>query len=337
MRPVQTGLAAERRVRPGPGDMAAAIGNAGVAVVATPVLIGWLEQASDLAIAPCFEPGEASVGASVQIEHVAAAVPGREVVARARVRSVDGRRVGFDVEARQGDVVVVRGRHDRVVVRLDRFLERQGLRRRADGPAASLTFWFDFHSPWCYLASHRVGDLCRRHGLALEFRPLHLPRLIEAIGGRRPLEENAAFVRWYKQDLLDWAALLGLPLRYHPQYPLRPARALRAAIHAAEQGRAEAFVRRVMRAYWAEAADIADAAVLADFGRESGLTTEGVIAATGDPLLKEQLARNTDEAIARGLFGVPSFLLGDKLYFGNDRLEMLERHLVERYATAETG
>ena len=94
----------------------------------------------------------------------------------------------------------------------------------------TLTFWFDVHSPWCYLAAHRVGDVARKHGRALIWRPLHLPTLLNAIDGRKPLEENAAFVRWFKQDIADWAELMKLPFAYHPQYPLRNSRALRACI-----------------------------------------------------------------------------------------------------------
>lgn len=326
MKPVRPGQGATWRVVPGAGDTAAAIGNTGVRVVSTPALIGWLEQASHLAIEPAFEPGEVSLGTVVDVEHLAPALPGREVLAEATVSAVDGRRVEFKVTARQDERTIVRGRHVRVVVELDRFLARQGLTPPAP---RRLVFWFDFHSPWCYLASHRLGDFARRNALAVEWRPLHLPRLIEAIDGRRPLEENAAFVRWYRQDLEDWAALMGLRLRYHPQYPLRPARALRASVHAAAEGRAEPFVRRVMRAYWSEGADISNVAVLGELGAEAGLDAGRVEAAAGEPGCKRAVECNTEEAIAAGVFGVPSFLLDGKLYFGNDRLEMLERHLYE--------
>ncbi len=312
------------RVLPGPAHSAAAVGNAGVAVVATPALILYLEQASAQALAAFLEPGEASVGVVVDVEHLAAAVPGRPIEAQARVTGVDGRRVAFAVEARQGDKLVMRGRHERKAILLDRFLERQGLkpfaRRRLD-------FWFDFHSPWCYLAASRIGELGRRHNLDPRWRPLHLARLIEAVDGRRPLEENPRFVAWYRQDLADQAALLGLPLAYHPRYPLRPARALRAALHAAAQGKAEAFVARVMAGYWAEAADITDPALLAAWGAEVGLG--GVIEAVSDPDRKAELEANHEEALAVGLFGLPAAVLEGKIYFGNDRLELLEHHLLQ--------
>ena len=69
----------------------------------------------------------------------------------------------------------------------------------------SLTFWFDVHSPWVYLASFRVGDLARKHGQELQWRPLHLPRLLDQIGGVKPLEATPARVAWFRQDTRDWA------------------------------------------------------------------------------------------------------------------------------------
>ncbi len=219
-----------------------------------------------------------------------------------------------------------------MVVDFARFLDQAGLPAPLIPPRhEGLEFWFDFHNPWCYLASHRIGALARRHGLALSWRPLHLPRLLQAVYGAPPAEQKPAFKRWYQQDLADWAALLGLPLRWHPDYPLRPARALRAAFLVAAdpetRDHVEAFVRRVMRGYWAEGANIEDYAVLAEFATDAGLDGARVIAESQDRATKDALAANLEEAIAAGVFGVPTVALGEKLYFGNDRLELLELHL----------
>jgi 2-hydroxychromene-2-carboxylate isomerase len=191
----------------------------------------------------------------------------------------------------------------------------------------TLTFWFDVHSPWCYLAAHRVGDVARKHGRDLVWRPLHLPSLLDAIGGRRPLEANAAFVRWFKQDIADWAEMLGLPIAYHPHYPLRNSRALRACQYAADQGKGEAFAKRILRGYWAEAGDITDADRIAAWGAECGLDAAGIGAAALSETYKSRIEFNTEEAIARGVFGVPTVDTGTKLYFGNDRLDLLDLHL----------
>lgn len=191
----------------------------------------------------------------------------------------------------------------------------------------ALTFWFDVHSPWVYLASFRVGDIARKHGLALRWRPLHLPRLLDEIGGVKPLESTPARVAWFRQDIADWAELQGVPLRIHPDYPLRNSRVLRACLLAADEGKAEPFVRRVLRGYWAEQADITDLDQLARWGEETGLDGEAVKAAAVSEAFKQRLDRNTGEAIARGVFGVPTVDTGTKLYFGNDRLDLLDIHI----------
>lgn len=191
----------------------------------------------------------------------------------------------------------------------------------------TLTFWFDVHSPWCYLAAHRIGDIARKHGQGLIWRPIHLPRLLDAIGGVKPLEATPARVAWFRQDILDHAAVQGLPLRYHPRYPLRNSRALRACQFAADEGHGEAFALRVLRAYWAEAGDIESLDALAQWANESGLDGEAVRSAAQDEGLKRRIEQNTDDAIARGVFGVPTIDTGTKLYFGNDRLDLLDRHL----------
>ena len=191
----------------------------------------------------------------------------------------------------------------------------------------TLTFWFDVHSPWAYLAAHRVGDLARRHGHELTWKPLHLPRLLETTGGFKPLEAAPQRVAWFQQDILDHAELLGLPLAYHPQYPLRNARALRACQFAIDEGRGEAFACRVMRAYWSEAGNIEDLAELARWGEESGLDGVSVSDAAVSETYKQKVELNTEAARTRGIFGVPTIDTGAKLYFGNDRLDLLDLHL----------
>jgi 2-hydroxychromene-2-carboxylate isomerase/predicted thioesterase len=332
VKPLSPGPRGEWRALPEFTDSAAAAGNIGVAVVSSQALIVWCEQAAHRAIADYHDPGEATLGVGFELAHVAPARLGREVVAEAEVVAVEGRRITFDVRAAQDGVTVLQGSHVRVVVDHARFLDQAGLPAPLRPPRHEhLEFWFDFHSPWCYLASARIGALARRHGLSLSWRPVHLPRLLRAVNGAPPPERKPAVKRWSEQDLADWAALLGLPLSRHPDYPLRPARALRAAFLVAAdpqtRDRTEAFVLRVMRGYWSEGANIEDYAVLAEFATEAGLDSARVAQGAQERATKDALAANLEEAIAAGVFGVPTMALGDKLYFGNDRLELLELHL----------
>lgn len=323
MRPPPAGCRYAHRIHPTREHTAAAAGNTGVEVVATTAIILFFEETCHLAIKPCYETGEASVGTKVEVEHLAPAFVGEPLEVSAELLSVDGRRLDFKVEARQGDRVVMTGRHQRAIVDLARFLGA----KPAETARPHIDFWFDFHSPWCYLASTRIGDLARRHEATLAWRPVHLAKLMEAVDGRRPLEANPAFVRWYQQDLVDQAELLGLPLAPHPKYPLRPARAQRLALHAATLGKAEALVCPLIKAYWSEAADIEDLALLARFAAAAGIDPASVPAVVADEGLKAGLEANLAEAVRIGLFGVPTAVFEGKLFFGNDHLDLLERHL----------
>lgn len=323
MRPTELGCSATHRDLPGPDSTAAAIGNTGVVVVSSPYVIGLLEEASHRAVKDFYEPGEATVGTRIDVSHLAPAFPGLEVVALAKLEVFEGRKLKFMVSAHQGDRLIMQGSHERAVVRLERFLKSSpGVMNTTKGP---IEFFFDYHSPWCYFAALRVGALAARVGRAVVWKPMHLARLIERIDGRRPLDANPAFVRWFKSDMQDWANTLGVEVRYHPSFPLRPVRALRATVYAAEQGLAEAFVTGVMRAYWSESRDISDPLQLAEIGRSVGLDGNGVLASIDDPACKNAVEANTKEAQDRGIFGAPSFYCDGKLFWGSDRMDQLER------------
>lgn len=330
MKPLDVGARTSYRALPSKAETASALGNTGVDAVSTQALIIYLEHACHSLMAPAYESGEGSVGYKVSVEHSAPAFPGAPVDVEAVLAHVDDRKYAFDVILRQGDTVIMTGSHSRVVVDLARFRAKTSAAFGAPSRAAAsecLDFWFDFNSPWCYLAGLRVGPLARLRGLAINWRPVHLARLNRRIGGRRPLEENPAFVSWYRQDLEDHAALHGVAVKYHPGFPLRPSRALRASLHAADAGVAEDFVIAVMAAYWRDNADIEDPKVLAALGEGVGLDARRVERAVADTSIKARLEKNLEEAVESDVFGLPMTVYRGKRYFGNDRLELLERHL----------
>lgn len=332
MTPIPEGLSADVEFVPKRGDTAAAIGNEGVLAVSTPAILGFLEQTSLEAIRAYQPPDHVSVGAHVTLDHVGPAFPGAPVRCRAKVVAVEGRRITFEVEAAQADRVVARGRYLRVMLPASRF--------HAGAPPAAtgdpIDFWFDVHSPWSYLAATRLPAVASRHGRPIRWIPVHVARLIETIGGRRPLDENPAFVRWYRQDLADAAEQAGLVVRYHPDFPLRPARALRAATCAIELGAGPAFVAALMRAYWTQSRDISDPAVLAALGESVGLPGLTVAAAASSDAYRDKVATATRHAIDAGVFGVPSFRADGKLFFGNDRIDLLDARLAKRDATGSS-
>ncbi len=325
MRPVQTGSSLKSSFDVTEADTAAAIGNVGVNVVSTMTLVKLVEVACFNVIQPHYEPDDATVGTRVALDHVGPAYPGRPVDILATLEVVDGRRMTFTVDVRQDDRDVMSGQHVRVVVSQSKFSTAPVM--AGDGPVPEVEFWFDVHSPWCYFASFRIGNLLRAHGGTVKWRPFHLPKLIELIDGRRPMEANDNFVTWFRRDMLDYAELYGLPFERHKNFPLRPARALRSILFAEQQGQVEPYVQRLMRAYWSEQKDISDPEVLAALGAEVGVDAEGVLQASEKSEYYEIIAAHVEEAASRGIFGAPAMLFDDRLYWGNDRLDMLDRHL----------
>ncbi len=330
MKPLEVGARTRYRAIPTKAETASALGNTGVDAVSTQALIIYLEHACHSLMAPNYAPGEGSVGFKVAVEHLAPAFPGAPVDVDAVVSQVSARSYVFEVSLRQGETVVMQGTHTRVVVDLARFRAKTSAAFASVAAASAsetLDFWFDFNSPWCYLASLRIGPMARLRGLEVNWRPVHLAKLNARIDGRRPLEENPAFVSWYREDLNDYAKLQGVVVKYHPKFPLRPSRALRASLHAADEAVAEEFVNAVMKAYWSDNADIEDPATLASVGKSVGLSPAQLMQVVADDEYKARLEANLDEAVESKIFGLPMTMYKGKRYFGNDRLELLERHL----------
>ena len=297
-------------------------------------MILWIEATCGELMAPYLEAGEAGVGVRVAVDHTGPAFAGRAVEVHARVSGVEGRRVAFAVRLEQDGREVMLGEHVRAVVDLSRFLDGRHKGERAtetpptDPPSRPpVTFFFDVHSPWSYLASTLIGPLARRHGAPIVWRPVHLANLMERIGGMRPLDQTPARVAWYRQDIADRMAQHGLAYDPHPGYPLRPSRALRTCVYAAEQGCADAFVTAVMRGYWFERKDISNLAVLQAMADAAGLGPRPVADVVENGRYKAAVAANTDDAVARGVFGVPTFLFDGKLFFGSDRMDLLDAAL----------
>ena len=330
MKPLEPGARTRYRAIPTKAETASALGNTGVDAVSTQALIIYLEHACHSLMASHYDAGEGSVGFKVSVEHLAPAFPGAPVDVDAVLSEVDGRTYLFEVSLRQGESIVMQGTHTRVTVNLAKFRAKTSAAFTAAPKAEraeALDFWFDFNSPWCYLAALRVGSLARLRGLEVSWRPVHLAKLNQRIDGRRPLEENPAFVTWYREDLADYAKLQGVSVKYHPRFPLRPSRALRAALYAADEDQPEEFVKAVMKAYWSNNADIEDPATLASLGKTVGLSPAKLMEVIADDVYKARLEANLEEAVEKKIFGLPMSVFRGKRYFGNDRLELLERHL----------
>ncbi len=191
-----------------------------------------------------------------------------------------------------------------------------------------LEFFFDCSSPWTYLAFVNVQPIAARHGVAVEWRPILVggvfnevnPSVYEARENPVPAKQ-----RYYHKDLADWARRAGVRIGQPEVFPVSSVKAMRGCLLAAEHERLVPFATGVFEAYWGELADISRDDVLVPIARAVGLERETFLEGIADPERKRRLKANTDELIARGGFGSPTiFVDGDDMYFGNDRLPLVD-------------
>ncbi|MBZ5714617.1 2-hydroxychromene-2-carboxylate isomerase [Nannocystis pusilla] len=196
---------------------------------------------------------------------------------------------------------------------------------------ARLEFWFDFSCPFAYVASTQVEQLAQRTGAELDLRPMLLGGVFKARGTPQNLAAtlNPAKARHNLDDMRRQAQRAGVPLRMPASHPMRTVEALRCVLAA---GLSLPLIHRIYRAYWDENADISDRAVLTRAIAEAGLEPAAILARAGSQAIKDELRRRTDEAVARGIFGVPTYFVGDQLFWGQDRADMVEAALGGRPA-----
>ncbi len=196
----------------------------------------------------------------------------------------------------------------------------------ADSSNKTVEFYFDFSSPYSYLAATQLPDLGRRTGAKIEYRPFVLAAVFKATTNDMPAKVPAKGQYMFK-DLERWAEFYGVRFKFSSHFPANTIKAMRLVLVADEQGKAESVVQGLFRAIWAEDRDLNDPVVLADIAEKAGLDPEAALAAIETQPIKDRLRANTDTAIAKGAFGAPALFVGDELFFGNDRLQFVERAL----------
>jgi 2-hydroxychromene-2-carboxylate isomerase len=196
--------------------------------------------------------------------------------------------------------------------------------------AKTIDYYFSFISLWSYIGSLAFAELAQRHGLRVDYKPIDLMAVFAASGGlavaQRPKQRQA----YRLVEMARWQAIRGIPLTFHPKfYPADPARGHRMLLAAKRAGQdVTAFAHAGLRAVWADELDVADAATLVRLANESGLDGAALLEQSeSDAPIAEERAL-TDEAIARGLFGAPFYVYRGEPFWGQDRLDLLERVIV---------
>lgn len=190
-----------------------------------------------------------------------------------------------------------------------------------------IDYYFTLISPWCYLAGTRLEESAARHGATIRYVPVDPAALFARTGGKMLAERHESRQAYRLQELRRWSKVLGLPLDLKPaHFPTNPAPAAYAVIAAqGVGGDVGGLVQSFLRAVWAEGRNIAEDSVIRDLlarhGFDPALADKGLF--TG----AETYGRNLEQAVAAGVFGMPFYVVGEERFWGQDRLDLLDRHL----------
>nr|WP_207765938.1 2-hydroxychromene-2-carboxylate isomerase [Solimonas fluminis] len=192
----------------------------------------------------------------------------------------------------------------------------------------TVDFYYDFGSPTAYLAWTQIARICAEKGARLAYKPFLLGAVFKATGNASPVTIPAK-ARFMFADLERWAKHWDVPLAINPFFPFNSLELMRAAagIQLREPQRLDDFNRAIYTAMWVDAKDFGKPAVVAEVLAQAGFDPAAVMALAADDQAKAALRAHTDEALARGAFGAPTFVVGQDLYWGQDRLFMVEAAL----------
>jgi len=189
-----------------------------------------------------------------------------------------------------------------------------------------LSLYFDYISPYAYIAWTQLPALAERNGCIVEPMPTLFAALLDAGGQKGPAEIPAKRL-WVWKDTLRTARLLGLPFQPPPHHPFNPLLGLRVTALVEDLASRARLIDELYRATWGGGGGIDTPAAVAAAADRAGLDGAALVQRAGEPEAKQRVRAITDEAIAIGVFGVPTLRVGDELFWGYDAFPHLERHL----------
>jgi len=196
----------------------------------------------------------------------------------------------------------------------------------------TLELILDFGSPNAYLAMKALPELLDRTGADLRITPCLLGGIFKATGNKAPMIQYAdapAKLAYENLEMRRFIAKHGLSkFRLNPHFPVNTLTIMRGAIVADDEGVLDDYIDAVNRAMWEDGLKMDDPEVIATFLSANGFDGRSLLARTQEPEIKAKLVANTEAAVARGVFGIPTFFVGDAMFFGKDRLGQVEEALL---------
>ncbi len=192
--------------------------------------------------------------------------------------------------------------------------------------ARTLEFYFDYGSPYSYLADTQVETIAKRTGAALARKPMLLGGVFKATGNQSPMVIDQKG-KWANGDLGMWARFYGVPFQRNPHFPVNTLALMRGAAAAQIDGLFERYHPAMFKAMWVDGRNLNDMAEVGAVLGEAGIDAAKLASRIQDQDVKDRLKTTTDEAVARGVFGAPTSFVDDLMFFGNDRLPFVEMAL----------
>jgi|SRR5258706_7718333 2-hydroxychromene-2-carboxylate isomerase len=194
--------------------------------------------------------------------------------------------------------------------------------------SAPIEFYFDFSSPYSYLASEQIEPLGARYGRVVDYRPVLLGATFK-VSGLQPLVDVPLKGEYSKRDFDRSARFAAVPFVLPQPFPIATVGAARAYLWLKDSNpqRATAFLHAAFRAYFVRGRNLSENPVLMDVLRQVGVDPEPALQAIQQPAIKEQLRAQVDAAVARGVFGAPFLFVDGEPFWGHDRLPQIERWL----------
>ncbi len=194
----------------------------------------------------------------------------------------------------------------------------------------TIDFIFDFASPNGYLAHKVLVDIAAEKGADINIIPCLLGGIFKETGNQAPMVAFGNIPKKMAYEMLEMQRYIqkhGLPFKMNPNFPINTVLLMRGHIAAQKLGLADAYIAAVSKAMWEEEKNMGDAGVVAEVLTAAGLPADEILAAVQTDAIKDKLKENTANAVERGAFGVPTFFVGDEMFFGKDRLAQVEEAL----------
>ena len=193
----------------------------------------------------------------------------------------------------------------------------------------TIDYYLFLLSPWCYIGTQAFNQVAAKHGATVNYKPIDVMSTFENMGGTPPAKRHPSRQRLRMDEMRRWSAHLQIPINLKPaHWPTDQSMAAKLVLAAGKQGRnAGPLSDSILAAVWRDEQDIADPATLRQLITAQGWDADALLQQAETPELAKQYAAATEEAHSRDVFGAPTFIYNDELFWGQDRIEFLDRAL----------